>query len=494
MAQTFAAMAGPFLLAGTLSAQSTEGPVYSLETAIAMALQNNRDLHEAQLGLESADEQVREAWGNLLPEIDANIRYQRNILVQETFLPAFIFDPSAPPNELVPVRFGADNNWSAFLTINQPLFDAGIFVGVGTASRFKSLQKEVVRGQAQLTASRVRRSYYRTLLAQEEVRVIRESVNRTEETLRETRGLNQAGLASNYDVLRLEVRLANLRPNLRRAMNSVAAAERDLAVEIGLGDLRSIRVAGSLHQMDLASGASNEGPNGELLRLVGYRDPLGASYESLYDMALKMRSELRQAKLNRDLENARVKFERTSYYPRLSAFFSYGLTALEDGRLNPFGESDRQRTTSAHVGVQLEIPLFQGLQRSARVQQRELAKRQVEVQLKLLEQQVANEIRTAYEALEEARLRAEAQRDAVGQARRGFEIVTAQYLAGISSQLEVTEGEVLLRESEFNYAQAVFDYLIAQTDLDDAIGIVPFVDVAPPGDADVRVSYNSETN
>ncbi|NIR43507.1 MAG: TolC family protein, partial [Gemmatimonadetes bacterium] len=65
----------------------------------------------------------------------------------------------------------------------------------------------------------------------------------------------------------------------------------------------------------------------------------------------------------------------------------------------------------------------------------------------LLKRQAANEIRTAYEALLEARARARAQRQAVSQANRGFEIVTAQYLAGTSSQLEVTEGEVLLRES-----------------------------------------------
>jgi outer membrane protein TolC len=76
----------------------------------------------------------------------------------------------------------------------------------------------------------------------------------------------------------------------------------------------------------------------------------------------------------------------------------------------------------------------------------------------------------------------------VGEARRGFEIVTAQYLAGISSQLEVTEGEVLLRESEFNYAQAVYDYLIAQADLDDALGVVPLVDVPVADEAAVIIS------
>ncbi|HSG81849.1 MAG TPA: TolC family protein, partial [Gemmatimonadota bacterium] len=159
-----------------------------------------------------------------------------------------------------------------------------------------------------------------------------------------------------------------------------------------------------------------------------------------------------------------------------------GILAQEDGRLNPFGENKNQRTTSAVLGLALEIPVFSGFQRSARVEQRELEREQARVQLELLEQETANQIRTALDALEEARERAEAQRGAVAEARRGYEIVTAQYLAGVSSQLEVTEGEVLLRESEYNYALAVFDYLTAQADLDDAVGVLPLVDV--PGSAE----------
>ncbi|UCC71241.1 MAG: TolC family protein [Gemmatimonadota bacterium] len=465
------------LAAGSLAAQDAEGPSHSLQQVISVALDNNRDLQEAQLGLLSANEQVREAWGSLFPTIDANVGYQRNLAIQEVFLPAIIFDPNAPPDMLIPVRFGADNNWSAWLYVTQPIFDAAAFIGVGTADRFQDLQREVVRGQAQEVASRVRRTYYQALLAHEEVRVTEESVSRTEETLRETEGLYRVGLASSYDVLRLEVRLANLRPNLRRARNAALAAERDLSVEMGLDEVSPVRVAGRLHDMNLAAADANEGENRELLRLVGFRNALDASFESLYELAQRMRSDLRQAQLNYELQDARVKHERTSMYPRLEAFFNYGIIAQEDGPPNPFGENSNQRTTSAVLGVSLEIPVFSGFQRSARVQQRKLERNQARVQLELLEQQTANQIRTALDALGEARERAEAQAGAVDEARRGYEIVTAQYLAGVSSQLEVTEGEVLLRETEFNYAQAVYDYLIAQSDLDDAVGLVPLVDV-----------------
>ncbi len=83
----------------------------------------------------------------------------------------------------------------------------------------------------------------------------------------------------------------------------------------------------------------------------------------------------------------------------------------------------------------------------------------------------------ALDALDEARALASGQALAVRQAQRGFEIASAQFSEGLGSQLELTDAEVALRQSEFNYAQAVFDYLIACAQFDEATGQVPLVDV-----------------
>ena len=82
------------------------------------------------------------------------------------------------------------------------------------------------------------------------------------------------------------------------------------------------------------------------------------------------------------------------------------------------------------------------------------------------------------ENAEEALLRARGQRLAVNQAQRGFEIASAQYREGLGSQLELTDSEVALRQSEFNYARAVYDYLVFKAQLDEAVGAVPMVEQA----------------
>jgi len=463
--------------------------LFDIDRAVQIALRNNRSLRVSQLDLATAEKQVKEAYGGLVPEIDGSMGYTRNIEVPTSFLPGFIFDPALPPDSLIPVKFGSENQWSAGLTISQPLFDAALFTGVSTSGKFRSYQQEVLRGAAQLVATNVRVAYLNVLVAREAHRVTLNSVERVQGTLEETAALNRAGLASDYDVLRLEVQLANIVPQLRRTANAVRAAERNLAIEMGLPRLEQAGAAGSLADMDLDSLAANDRPNRMILEFTGTGDVSAVDVDSLGEVARLHRSDLRQLEQRRGLEEARVKVERAELFPTLSAFFNWNLFAQEDDALNFFGEGPNQRFTTSAAGVQLSVPIFSGLRRWNRVEQRKIAVRQVEEQLADLGQRVQSEVRTTHDQALEARARAFAQRTAVRQAQRGFDIVTREYLAGTRTRLEVTEAEVSLRESELNYAQAVYDYLVAQARLDYVVGAVPAVEpvvegmIEEPGEA-----------
>ncbi len=120
--------------------------VWEIDRAVEIALRNNRALQVSRLDLATADKQVKEAYGGLFPEIDGNAGYQRNIQVPKTYLPGSIIDPGLPPDSLVPVQFGADNVWTAGITVNQPLFDVALFTGVSTAGEFRSYKREALRG------------------------------------------------------------------------------------------------------------------------------------------------------------------------------------------------------------------------------------------------------------------------------------------------------------------------------------------------------------
>ena len=115
---------GLALLVGSANAQAdADREVYSLARALQVALANSETIRDTEMELEIAKNQVREAFGRVLPDVSANVSYQRNLLVQQFFLPAVFFNPNAAPGELAPVRVGSDNTWTLGLNASQPLFE-----------------------------------------------------------------------------------------------------------------------------------------------------------------------------------------------------------------------------------------------------------------------------------------------------------------------------------------------------------------------------------
>ena len=447
----------------------------TLEQAVGLALQANRDLQDARLGLEVAQGQVREAWGSVLPTVDASASYTRNLSVPANFLPRIIFDPTASPDELVPVKFGADNTWSFMLRAEQPLFQASAFLGVGAADRYERVQTEAVRGAATAVATRVRVGYYDVLLAQEGVRLSENTVRRIRQSLEETQAMQRAGISSDYDVLRLQVELANVEPNLRRALDAAAAARRALAIEIGLASLDSVDVVGSLAEFDftqpVAAGAQS-------LHLASLRTSAVSELddEQAILTALANRSDVRQAELIERLRHTEMRVEQSEYLPKVSLFANYSINAQHNGELQFFGGDDQFRSYGRQVGLEVSMPVFGGFKRPARLEQKRAVLEQARTQQELLRDQVEHQVRTLLAQVREAEERGAAQQLARQQAARGYEIARAQYREGISSPLELTDAEVALRQSEFNYAQAVYDYLAARARLDEALGVTPSVD------------------
>ncbi|MEX1258460.1 MAG: TolC family protein [Gemmatimonadota bacterium] len=464
------------LLPGSILGQGAEaGRSLTLDAAVNLALDGNRDVRRARLTLAEAEGRVSEAWGSVFPSIDLTTSYNRNLTPPGSFLPAIFVDPDAAPDELRFIQFGADNVWSNQIYLEQTLFEARAFIGVGAAGRYQAFQEEGVRGVIHDVVTRVRTLYYDLLLAREQARLIERSVERVVQSLEETRALNRAGLSSDYDVLRLEVELANLEPQLRRAENEFRRMERELVTELDLPPGTTLEVQGALAEMNLDDLALNSPENLRILEFAGVEPPAtvdDAAAEALYERARVANAQLQQASLNEELRNAELQVERSEYLPRLALFGSYDIQAQQNGSPDFFGGAG-QRGYGRNIGLRLTIPIFTGFERSARVEQRRATLGAAQVETELAEDRIRDEVRSLLDEVDEARLRARSQALAVRQAERGFEIASAQYREGLGSQLELTDAEVALRQSEFNYAQAVFDYLSARARLDRTVGEVP---------------------
>ncbi len=461
--------------AAALSAQES-GRVLTLREAVERALEENGSLEGARWQLEAAQAQAREAWGSIMPTVNMNASFTRNLDIPTNYLPATLFDPDADPDELIGLRFGSDNQWYAQARATQPLFNAAAFLGVGAAGRYERLQQEVLRGAAQQVATETRLRYYDVLLADEQLRLVTQSLARVRQVLDETRKLNQAGLASEYDVLRLEVELSNLEPNVARSRNAAEAARRTLAVAMGEESLDGVELSGSLLAVELPAPEGREAlatEGGTSLMLDrGVRSESLRAPEAV-ELAFDRRSDLRQLKLTRELRETERKVEWSQYLPQVTVFGTWTAMGQGNDNLTFFGD---QKYDARAVGVEVSVPIFSGFQRPARLRRLGAVVEQVEAQLELVRDQTENEVKTLLDQVRESYDRVLAQRRAVAQATRGFEIARREYGAGIGSQLQVTDAELALRQSEFNYAQSVYDFLTAQARLDAAVGVVPMID------------------
>ena len=415
-------------------AERIEGRALSLEESVALALEGNRAIRDARLGILTAERQVIEARGRAMPDISATASYTRNLQPLESLLPAIIFDPTASADDFIAVRFGADNNWVSSLSISQPLFDYSVFVGLRVASRFRQLQVEILRGTAHQAATSTRKAFHGILLARERERLTENSVRRLQQTLEETRSLNAVGMASDYDVLRLEVELGNLEPQLRQAQDAVEAGQRNLAITMGLPVEVTFHPMGSLGDIDVTARQSSTAESRSLVEVVGEPRPFSSDFEELVGRALENRSDLRQARLNRELSQAQAQASMSDLFPKLSGIYSYSISAQENGRPDFFGENSRQQATVMQAGIQIQIPLFSGFQNVSRLRQQQIAVERSLTSLEQLQEQARNEVRTLLNALDETRMRAWAQDRAVEQAQRGFEIASAQYREGVGSR------------------------------------------------------------
>ena len=254
-----------------------------------------------------------------------------------------------------------------------------------------------------------------------------------------------------------------------------------LGIQMGLPDLREIVPEGRLSAVSPLDPGANSDANLALLTFSGVEAVAAADPENLVARAAASRSDTRQLALRKQLEEVRVKVDRTDLFPTIDAFFNYSLTAQENGGLNFFGENSMQRSSATAVGVRISVPLFSGGRRWNRIAQRQIGVRQFEAQLADARLRAASDVRTRADQVTESLARAEAQRSAVGEATRGFDIASSVYREGTGSRLEVIDAELALRQSELNYAQAVYDYLVARAQLDLAVGNVPAVEAALEG-------------
>ncbi|WP_456427389.1 TolC family protein [Rhodocaloribacter sp.] len=498
-------------LAQTRPASETTPLTMTLDEAIQIALVNNYAIQRSRLNVKNAASQVKEGWGQLVPQVDLSSSYTRNIRTVNPFAGSqaggffqtlgFVDwlafneqartddDPATQPISVaeffsrqqagldaagVPPPdggnpFNVPNQFVTSLSITQKLFDGRAIWGARGADKYlEPFNEYALKRQEQLLIDQVKRTYYRALLASERAQVTEQSVARTAETLHEVGRRVAQGVTPKFERLSTEVELANLQTQLVQARNDAAQATDDLKLLLGIPVDQPVELRGALEAEDPS-------------RFINI------SVDQAAELALERRPDLEQAWINVELQKVQEKVARARYLPNLDAFanFSY-IGNVPDNRLvvlsdptDPFSFTTRQNDFfsgsywgwNVNAGVRMSWNLFNGFQTHQQVQQRKIATSQAQLQYEELAHQVRLEVERALRNLDAARQRIAAQERNVARAELSYSYATARLREGVASPLDVRQASEQLDQSRLNYLQAVHDLMVARSAFEAAVGM-----------------------
>ncbi|MFA5669501.1 MAG: TolC family protein [Balneolaceae bacterium] len=451
-----------------------EEPSIDLSQAINIALANNTQMKRALLTIHDADQQVRTAWSGVMPEVAANLNYTRNLEVPVNFLPEIIFNPAGDPNNLIPIAFGTDNNWMGGFSASQTLFNGRVFIGLSSASIYKIAQSENLRATAQGIVTATRVAYYQVLIAKEQQRLAQSQFDRITDNLKDTKKLFEQGFTDDYALMQLEVQLSNLEPLLTSADFAVQKTKRELLDILGLPLHLPFDVVGNLKTYNIFSQAADN-PENASIKEVDLVTPLKLETDSSFvEYTFGLRGDLRVLDSHKKLQGKNLSAKISDYLPTIFASYNLNWTAAQAGTPNFFGNSN-QRARSQVVSVGLSLPIFQGFTRDASIQMTKIQIKDIELQEYQTKQTATKEVIASQEAIKEVYQTSSARKKAVELAKKGYERALIRFKNGLSSQQEINDADLQLRQAEVNYSQMVFSYLISKAQYDQAIGQVPFV-------------------
>ncbi|MCH3924828.1 MAG: TolC family protein [Bacteroidales bacterium] len=413
-----------------------------LATALKIAHDNNPTIKIANLEIQRVDYSKKENLGSLLPNVSATGQYTNNIMKSVMFVPASMAAAFGGQSYM---EIGYKNSYTGTVSASLPLINFSLWEQIKSKQTDIDLIIEQARSSKINMTKQVKDAYYGVLLAKSSLKVLEQSIANAKEVLKTTKASYDNGLSSEYDYIRAQVQVNNLNPSYISAKNSVDLAILQLKMILSLSNNQKINITEKLEDYE---------NNVSLLN----------NYEK--DTILATNTELRQIDLNIQSLQHKLKMTNSQHLPSLSAFGQYQyLTQAEDFRIK-----DYDWVSSAAVGLQLNIPIFQGNKVINQAKQVKIALKELELQRNYTTDGMNLQITSAVNNMRAANEQLIANKDAINQAQRGYEIAKVRYNTGSGTILELNDSELSLTQSKLNYQQSLYNYLSAQTNLEKVLG------------------------
>ncbi|MGH2644645.1 MAG: TolC family protein, partial [Chitinophagaceae bacterium] len=398
---------------------------FSLQQCIDYAMQHQTQIKSSEIDLETTYAQNAQITGMALPQISASGSLQYLPAIPTQFIPDFI-SPAVygvlmkenllpagtkiPEPGMFPVAFGTKYSTTGSISINQTLFEGSLFVALQAVKTLVALSQKSLQQSKRDVRVAVSKAYYNLLISKKQLDLTNTNIERISKLLHDTKIMYQNGFAEKLDVDRVQVQLNNLQTAKVNLVNMLAVGDQLLKFQMGMPLTELLTPTDTLSTADL----------------VGVlRDSSGFQYDNRIEYSL-LQTQKKANEFN-------LKRYKMGYLPTVSAFMNYGKNA---GR-NSFNFFDAHEPwfSTWIVGLNVNVPIFDGFQRRNQVKEASLAVEKNNIQLDGLKQAINFEISQSETTLRNDIINLTSQEGNMKLAEDVYDAAKKKYEAGVGSNL-----------------------------------------------------------
>ena len=434
----------------------TKSSPMTLDAAIQQALQNNHVIEESRLQWVFGIRKAQASWGAFEPDLVGN--YNRNGVKRENstlesleqagsrlftsqsndfngafegkFLSGANYNIGLTVNE-AKSNLITDQDYKSFagVTVKQPLLKGAWFGSplseVKAAKRDRSIAFHSYRKQAMKTVTETALVYWNLVFAQEQYRIAEDSVAISQKLVEDCRERLNSGKMSNLDLLEAEAGLAESQSNL--------------------ADVKQ-KILDVMKQFKMLLSANCNVDNRWFVATETFE---GAVYEDQNKLLDRRQTLLKQVDIAQpDLIIAREKLEREKIllnYQKdqrlveLNAKGSYGVNGFGKSYKKSLDKLDEAKTPSWSIGVEMRIPLFEGVTERNELAAARLKTEMAKQRLKATQEEIVFSINALFLRIEALKKRVDSTRKVVEFKKKRLDTELIRFKEGKSNSRLIWE-------------------------------------------------------
>jgi len=415
----------------------------SLKECITYSSANNSKVKIATYDVEASEQKIREQRGIYLPQLNGSGSLDNNLRLATTLLPGEL---AGKPGEMIPVTFGTKYNMSGGLQLTQKVYDRPSLIGMKSAKISNELSEQSLQKTTELTAYNISVVYYQTLVIQMQISTLKSTLKASEQSLKSIQLKYENGLAKKIDVDKLRVSYNNTQSQLQQALLSYSQSLNTLKFQMGMP------VESELALADTTISVSYE----EFEKL----DNNNFSVENLIDYKVQ--------KTNLSLTEMEKKRSLAAFQPTLSFYSNLNVNAMR--KEFTFFNAGENWFPNYGIGLKLAVPIFDGLQRNARVAQSELNIQKAQENIRYTEQAIKVDLSNYEMRYKNALANIKKEKENLDLAESVFKNTQLEYQQGTGTSLDLVQAESSLMVAQNTYFNKLLDLYVARIEQEKAKG------------------------